>query len=154
MIVLTLQREPSGVQYINLLTWVAHLSNEFRFVTYDRWPDRPATRDLIDRLRRHLVTQELVNCWPGTELGAGWSARLWRFRLSPGLVEDLLGATTSLADWGGDLPDDPHFTREDGTVVFGSTSSEEDAWLQLTEEEFANFSTVPGLEDLRYRQSG
>lgn len=149
MVTLNLRGEPTGAVYSNLVTWAAQHCSEFRFITYDRWPLQPAAEELIDRLRRDLLGEAVVSSWPGTQLGAGWSAQLWQFKVTQELVENLLSLTSGFADWGGDLPEDPHFTRADGAVLLASTSSEEDVWLELTDHEAEDLAAVPDLEVLR-----
>jgi hypothetical protein len=67
---------------------------------------------------------------------------------SPDVVWTGLTRTEGLGSWGGALPDDPHLLRADGSVWMGSSSSEEDVWLQLTEEEHAQVRSLPHLGPL------
>jgi hypothetical protein len=145
MITFNLRQEPEGETYRSLLRWAGRYCEELRFVTFDRWPMPPAAAEMTARLHPYFVGEEIVVGWTGTQLGPGWSARLWRYRVSPELIEAVLSFKTGLPDWGGYLPDDVHLMRADGSVFMATTSSEEDAWLELSDEEMADLRTIPDL---------
>jgi len=64
------------------------------------------------------------------------------------VVRVLLDVTSGFEDWGGDLPEDPHLVRADGTPFLGSSSSEEDVWLELHDSEEATIRAVPEIQEL------
>lgn len=140
--------EPEGQVYSELLRFVAQRCREFRFITYDRRPPTRKTQTITAGLSGRIIAQQLVNEWPGTQLDTESWARLWRFRSDVSLAKDLIAVSSGFASWGGDLPEDPHFVREDGSVMLASTSSEEDAWLMLTADEYKDFAVVPAFEGL------
>jgi hypothetical protein len=105
----------------------------------------PAAAEMIRGLHAHLLGEEIVVSWPGSQLGLGWSARLWRYRVSAELIEAVLSFTNGLHDWGGYLPEDVHLMRANGNVFMATSSSEEDAWLELTDEELADLRAIPGV---------
>lgn len=147
-----LRGEPEGALYAQLLRFATQRCHEFRFITFDRWAIGPHAMSLIAALNRHIVGQDLVNAWPGTILGEDWPARLWRLKSQPELCEVLLSATSGFPDWGGALPEDPHFVRNDGTPFLAACSSEHDVWLELTPADYREFMNVPEFARLKRRR--
>lgn len=72
---------------------------------------------------------------PGTLHLGGELPRLSKYRYDVGSLSVIRKRTHALAEWGGSLPVDPHLLRADESVWMASTTSEEDAWLTLTEDE-------------------
>jgi hypothetical protein len=141
---------PTGSRYRGLLRDVSALSSEFRFVIKDKHQEGPQAIALMNRLKPHLIKMELVDEWPGTRLVGGSVAQVWRYKTNDLSVRILADARTSFTDWGGTFPEDLHFVRADGSPVLACTTSEDDVWLQLTDDEKANHSDLARLsQDLR-----
>jgi hypothetical protein len=131
----TLSSLPSGQPYYELLRVALDYTTEFRFVTYDKHRATEATRDLMFSLQPWFIGSVQSNEWPGTRHLGGELPRLSKYRYEAGSLAAIRKRTHALADWGSYLPVDPHLLRADESVWMASTTSEEDAWLTLTEDE-------------------
>jgi hypothetical protein len=145
---ITLSTEPAGEAYRDLVRAIAPLASEFRFVTMDRWPTPDAAAGRIRSLDRWLIASDQVDEWPGTQLKSASSAHVWRYRVDDLSIQSLLQQSMGFQDWGGELPLDLHFVREDGSTVLGSTSSEEDVWLCLLDDEVRALAARPRVKAL------
>lgn len=148
-----LRGEPDGALYAQLFRFATERSYEFRFITFDRWALGPQAMKLIAAVNKHIVGQEQVHAWPGTLLGKDYPARLWRLKTTPELCDVLLSQTSGFPDWGGALPEDPHFVRDDGTPFLAACSSEHDVWLELTQDEYHQFKRVFEFSRLKRRRT-
>jgi hypothetical protein len=144
----TLTSEPGGVAHQELLEAALVSCVQLRFITFDRWALHPPTTELLDALEPHRIRSEETGEWPGTRLAPGGVARVWVHRYSPDVVRAVLARTEGLGSWGGELPGDPHLLRADGSVWMGSSSSEEDVWLQLSDDEHARVRSLSHLGTL------
>lgn len=109
----------------------------------------PGGLAVLARLNPCLVRGEDVTNWPGTELVGGRVSRRYLFSSTPDCVEVLIAAASQLSDWvNPSLPEDLHLLREDGTTVLGTVAQDEDAWLELEEQEFVQFEAA-ATEELR-----
>jgi hypothetical protein len=135
--VITLAMPPTGRVHHDVLRSVASLSTVVGLVV--RSPKVQLTtraQSLLAALSPFLVANEEVDRWPGTELVGGRKSRRLLFRLEPASLDLLIAATTGLFDWvNPQLPEDLHLLRSDGTTVLGTVAQEEDAWLELDEDE-------------------
>jgi hypothetical protein len=144
----TLVTVPSGQPYYELLRVALGYAAELRFVTYDKHRATEPTRDLMFSLQPWFIGSVQSNEWPGTRDLGGESPRLSEYRYEAGSLAAVLERTQALADWGGYLPVDPHLLRADGSVWMGSTTSEEDAWLTLTDDEHRELMANPVISTL------
>lgn len=84
--------------------------------------------------------------WPGTRL-MGHSARVHWYRVTPKLIATLKAKVRGLYEWVlPDLPEDLGFYWPDGSPLLGTSSHEQFAFVNLSEQEFDEFSEeVPDL---------
>jgi len=93
-----------------------------------------------------------VKEWPGTRLIGSNTATLHTFRLSLDVQRMLRTRARSILDWSNpELPDDLHFLREDGTLIFGSIAHENYAWVVLNGTELALWKAANGPRLVRPR---
>ena len=144
----TLTSEPTGPSYAELLEAALGRVAELRFVTFDRWDLHDQTELLIESLRPWLIGSQEAQEWPGTQMADGWVGRVHMYRFDAETAATLLRQTTGLSDWGANLPNDPHLLRADGSVWFACITSEDDAWLTLTDEEYREVRMRPSLAGL------
>lgn len=145
--------EPRGEMLSALLRASVEIARFFGVIVASQ-EDRlsyAATR-LMTGLQPYLVRVEEVHAWPGSQLMPGhrFKHKQYLYRLDHESVELLAGAVDGLFDWvNPDFPDDPHLLRADESVVMGSITTEDDAWLELSEDELIMLvDAVPGLERL------
>jgi hypothetical protein len=87
----------------------------------------------------------LTSEWPGTKLGDGKgdSALIRYYNINSESVKLLTEFSSSLYAWSRwadpPLPEDLGFVRSDGRTFLATISHEEDAWLELDEEELKEF---------------
>lgn|ERR1700761_1063080 len=106
---------------------------------------------LNEKGRQFLIDTEedletLLSCseWPGTKLLPG-TASVYTFRLSPHFRKVFNQQASDVFDWAQpSLPEDPAFYRADGSVLLGSVSHEQDAFIELSAAELADFQENVG----------
>lgn len=92
----------------------------------------------VEALHPMLLDESEVSEWPGTKRMSG-RALLRRYKFTPETVGVVAQLAQSLFDWQFPaLPEDVHLLRADGTVWLASIAHERDAWLELTDDEFAS----------------
>jgi hypothetical protein len=141
--------EPSGDVLRRLLRAAASFATSAMLVLRDDLGLSDAGQALLDRLQPHHVETRRGSVWPGTVL-LGSEATLLRFALTEPVLEQLLGAAEGLYGWQQPaLPEDLALVRADGTVCLASVSHEQDAFLELTDEEYSSLAkSVPELTTL------
>lgn len=144
----TLTAEPTGEAYADLLEAAVDYASEIRFVTFDRWSLHGDAERLISALEPWLVGSYETEEWPGTRMTGGWLGRVHSYRYDRESVAMVLNQTSRLWQWGGNLPNDLHLVRADGTAWFASITSEDDVWLTLTDEEHKVVIQRPALAAL------
>jgi hypothetical protein len=101
----------------------------------------PTQDALLAALQPYLVREERVRAWPGSELMEGRTCERRLYRVTPEVVEVVLGAARNLGEWcNPKLPDDLHLLRDDGSVVLASITQEDDVWIELGSVEYARFN--------------
>jgi hypothetical protein len=151
----TFTRPPHGALFASLMQ--AALSSASMLTLVER-PASPLSLDgqtFLESLRAYSLGTEEASAWPGTQLLAG-SAKLHRFRLTPEVVQRILGASDGVADWlQPNLPEDLALVREDGSPWLGTITHEGDAFLMLTDDEQADLETrFPSVWDALKRDQG
>jgi hypothetical protein len=85
--------------------------------------------------------------WPGTKLLDGTATVYW-YDLTTHFQALFVASAGNLASWmHPDLPEDPAFYREDGSLLFGSVSHEGDAFLELKDDESDVFRHIAAETD-------
>ena len=126
------------------------LSGVLRFATTCSLTIRPSMtlstrgQEFIREAARDLAQEEQKHEWPGTRLLVG-KAKVLTYTLSPRFRELFAKNSVGLSSWmHPELPEDPAFFRGDGSLIFGSVSHENDAFLELTDEELPFFQACYG----------
>jgi len=133
--------EPRGPGYSDLLyrafPWCAALS----FVVPALAAGEPLLRSgqlVIRELEPYLVSATDETEWPGTHLDGGATARVYRYRLHPEVLDVVAGATDHLFGWRPpQLPQDIALYHADGTPFLATVTQEEWAALTIDEAERA-----------------
>lgn len=147
--VFDLLEEPRGDVLRRLLRSTASFATSAMLVLRDDLQLSEAGQSLLGRLQPHRLETRRGSAWPGTVL-LGSEATLLRFALTEPVLEALLGAAEGLYGWQQPaLPEDLALVRADGTVCLASISHERDAFLELTDGEYASLvKAVPELTTL------
>lgn len=96
-----------------------------------------SARRALERLSSHKLSEEKLSAWPGTRL-AGGSGLVMRYRYDSAVADALGELADGLFDWCAPaLPEDLFLTRPSGDVWLGTIAHEKDAYLSLTEHEYA-----------------
>ena len=132
-----LTSNPTGAEYESLVEFCCSASVEMILVVREpRTEGDPSLRQTLADLSPHLIRITQTSEWPGTILYED-EADVYRYRVSPSLQLELERMASSLFDWvHPDVPEDPCFFREDGSVLLVTTSHERDAYLLLTDDEY------------------
>lgn len=89
-------------------------------------PERPTLYNQIMTTRSYTFVRPPVGQLYADVLAAGLESATMFYRIAPALL-----------DWmNPELPDDPHLLRHDETTWLGSTTTEQDAWLELSDAEW------------------
>lgn len=132
----------SGPAYSELLSGLAEISVRFGFVV--RSPKIVLSDDglqVMARLAPFCCESEATQRWPGTQLVGRRIAMRYCYLLDADALAVLSESASSLFDWVNPaLPEDLHFLREDGSPVLSTVAQEEEAWLELDDEEYAKIS--------------
>jgi hypothetical protein len=121
-----------------------------------REPDwiEPSIPMFLEQFRTILIMQENVKEWPGTKL-MGEAATVFKYRLTSDLADYLKNEVNGLYKW--QQPqrlEDLCFLRQDGTALLVTIAHENDAYLELTDEEHENILQVlPALKIIDHMQS-
>jgi hypothetical protein len=158
-------REPQLDQYAGLVKILAAISHRALLITRHYHVLEP-TEALLRRLGPSCIVREERSQWPNTRLHPPNTEIIHEFRLSSEVVLALSESVNRLYGWGGPLPEDLGFIREDGSVVLYSTTHEEEAGLCLSSAEkellegacpwLADYVTwrVPTEAERRIRKAG
>jgi len=91
--------------------------------------------------------------WPGTRLIGGRSARVYHIPVTFESIGFVSNAVNSLYAWlAPALPEDLCFLRDDGTEILASISHEKDAYLRLSNDEYAELLEDSCLRFLNIRR--
>jgi hypothetical protein len=130
--------EPSGVVLRQLLTWALGVATQLGLVVHSRSVKlSPSAVAFLGEMNPYLAATKEVGQWPGTQLIGDRRGILRLYRFGPASVEIFVSAADRLFTWVNPLlPEDPHLLRADGSVVLGTVTQEEDAWMELSNDEF------------------
>jgi hypothetical protein len=140
--------EPRGDVLRRLMGAVAALSTSSILVIRDELGLSDTAMSLLSALEPHLVERQRSSSWPGTSL-LDEKATVIRF-LHSAVLDQLLSAAEGLYEWQQpSLPEDLAFLRDDGTALLASISHEQDAFLEVSDDEYqALVQQVPELSQL------
>jgi hypothetical protein len=122
---------PRGPNYVRLVEWVSARAATFSVRLYDL-EDRG--RGLHGSVLAAMAGDGLVVSDDGLEYTAP---------ITPALVAVICEVATEFNDWqGSHLWWDPSFQRDDGSVVLGTATCFNEAWLEIDESELASLSDL------------
>jgi len=139
--------EPRGEMLRRLMRAAARHATVAMLVLRDELGVNEVGQALLRRLQPHLRDQGRRSSWPGTNLQPSGEAIVLRFALRRIVLDQLSNAVDGLYEWRQPmLPEDLTFLRIDGTTVLGSISHERDAFLEITDNEYASITrSVPEI---------
>ena len=137
---LEITKEPRDHAYGDLfyraLPWCAGISLVVAPLPGGGDPLLPGGRAVIRDLQPHLLSETDESDWPGTKLEDGRTARVYRYRLHPEVLDVVTAATDHLYGWRlPELPEDIALHRGDGSVFLATVTREEWAALTLDDDE-------------------
>jgi hypothetical protein len=138
--------EPRGEVLRRLIRALGQYSSSVMMVLRDDFDLDESGRALLARLQPHLVERNRRSSWPGTTL-LREEATVFRFALNEAVLNILSDASDGLYDWQQPtLPEDLALVRDDGTAILGSICHEQDAYLEVTDEEYGSLTgSVPEI---------
>jgi hypothetical protein len=138
----TLELEPlSELQYHSLLRDAGHFCTAFLLIVKPGIGLSSQALDVLDRLNPYEISVEEVSEWPGTRLLRGVVEK-HLYRLDASSLDLIIAAVSSPFDWQQPaLPEDLCLLREDGSALLVTIAHEQDAFLQVSENELPAFST-------------
>lgn len=134
-----------------MFQWALDVASTVGLVVHsDRVRLGPRALALFERMDPYLVSKTAVTEWPGTRLIGERKAILRTYRFTNAAADSLVAAAERLYAWvNPDLPEDLHLLRRDGSLVLGSITQEHEAWMDLTDEEYASLvSQAPEMAGL------
>jgi len=142
-------REPRGAVFRGLLQALSPAATELLLVLRDGVGLSDAGRDLLSELQPYLVGRDRRSSWPGTALLSG-QATVLRFIPTAPCLDALVAASDRLFGWQQPaLPEDLALVRGDETAALASISHENDAYLELEQEEYASLiRSLPEIADM------
>ncbi|MGA9721704.1 MAG: hypothetical protein WBQ86_04560 [Candidatus Binatus sp.] len=139
-------REPAEKDYTQLIELCAKRCPKCTFVMEYPQQFGKNCHQFLASQKEHLIEVADQMEWPGTRL-MGHSARVHWYRVTPKLIATLKAKVRGLYEWVlPDLPEDLGFYWPDGSPLLGTSSHEQFAFVNLSEQEFDEFSEeVPDL---------
>jgi hypothetical protein len=145
----TISLPPSveGETYRDLVRFAQFEKHTFTLVERHKLKVGPSSRDLLEKLRCCLLTEERVSEWPATRLDAV-QATLRRYKLNAVSAGILLAATESLYGWTqSGLFEDLAFWNKRGNWWLATVAHERMGYLRPEHMDLARLSAaVPGLD--------
>jgi len=128
--------EPQGDLYKALLDYCnAHASVVLLVLREVDWIETSA-HTFLEQFQSTLISQEQATDWPGTRLTAG-TATVFRYHITSDLINHLKTDVEGLYEWQQpERLEDLCFLREDGTTLLATITHENDAYLELSSEEY------------------
>lgn len=146
---LTFAAEPTGQAFRELLQAFVGRAGSFGVVLDDVSP-RAETQALLAALSDKALSEEATRTWPGVDVPE-WadSSVVYTFSYDAAVPEILFAHCPGLFAWQQcRLPCDLHLRALDGSVLLGSVTAEEDAWVELSLSEWR--ALVDEAQELRH----
>lgn len=146
--------EPRGHTYRDLLyralPWCAELLLVVVPLPGAGDPLLSGGRRILEELEPFLTKESDERDWPGTQLEGGATGHVYRYRLSPPVLDVVAEATDHLYGWcPPDLPQDIALVHGDGEPFLATVTAERWAALTIDEDERAAISDIElALRDL------
>lgn len=150
------RRPLSGALYRSFLLYSRTIAHSICMIV----PDGTQSNEIVSvlaRLRPWLLSQVEVREWPGTRIeDPAETAVRYAYELSEEVVGLVGGFADQVYAWQSPgLPEDPHIVRADGSLWFGSTTTEGWSWLEPRPDELENLLlAAPGIDALLSQSSG
>jgi hypothetical protein len=143
---ISLPASVEGETYRALVAFAQFEKHTFTLVERHKMKVGPSSRDLLERLRSCLLTEERVSEWPGTCLDAV-GATLRRYKLNAVSSGILRAATDSLYGWTqSGLFEDLAFWNKGGNWWLATVAHERLGYLRPEHVDLARLAAgVPGL---------
>lgn len=140
--------EPRGILYEELLDLGAVYCNQALLVIRESCALSKNAQKTLQRLHRFEAARERRSEWPGTELHGGEALVLF-YRLNEDSISEFKKASNALFSWKQpELPEDLCLLRSDGSPWLVTIAHEQDAYLELSEDEYARVvRSLPSLEN-------
>ena len=131
-----LNEDVTGTAYIELIRFLAKRSEYIMFVITIKDYINEHGNFVIKKLASLGGKTSQVDNWPGTTSLDGSTATACIIPMSGPLVELIATINTSLFSWKlPNFPEDPCFFRSDTSVLFSSTTHEDFATINMTEDD-------------------
>ena len=131
-----INEDVTGTTYIELIRFLAKRSGYVMFVITISGYMSSHCNLVLKRLTSFDCKKAQVNNWPGTVLLDGSSATAYTVPVSNPLIELISTINTSLFSWKlPNFPEDICFFRSDNSVIFSSTTHEDFATINMTEDD-------------------
>ena len=146
---MTFGAEPKGRAFHELLCVFVGRAASFGLVLDDPTP-RAETQALLAALRSKTLREEETRRWPGVEVPEWARASvLYTFSYDADVADVLFAHCPDLFGWQQHrLPCDFHLLAPDGSVLLGSLTAEDDAWVELSPNEWR--ALVAGTQKLQH----
>jgi hypothetical protein len=144
--ILDFTQEPRDDVFRRLLLAVRERAARVVLVIRDDADLNEGGRNLLSRLEADLLQRDRSASWPGTTL-LNEQATILNFVATEAVVKTLANAAAGLYAWQQpDLPEDPALVRSDGSAILATIAHENDAYLEVDDEELAHLiERVPEL---------
>lgn len=147
-----LTEEPRADVYKRLVDLATKRAVQFSLVVLKELPPSDECRAFLSDLEGDLIRVMEKSDWPGTRLLYGKTALVHFYSASPNAVEKLKHKVTALYDWlYPELPEDLAVYRADGSLTLASSSHEQFAFMELSDDEVAGLGAT--LPTLRYSKT-
>lgn len=139
--------EPAGPCYKGLIAESLVHAQTLLLVKRPQMKLDPSAADLLAKLKPFIIEETDASAWPGTVL-INNAATIYTVHFRPTVAEIMTEAAIALYAWiHPELPEDPCLLRADGTPWLVTIAHENDAYMELNDDELAELaSKVPGLD--------
>ncbi len=142
--------EPSGDAYRRLVAFCSRHASEMLLVVRQVKDLEAPGQSTVRSLEGSGATWVDASEWPGTRLTRGGSARVYHIPINRDSIARIANTVDSLYAWlSPEQPEDLCFMRADGEDILASISHERDAYLTLSDQEYAELRNDSLLSGLR-----
>jgi hypothetical protein len=135
-------REPSGSGYDQLIEFCASRASKCSFTLQKPHQFERSCYEFLNRLKQHFLGVVEQAAWPGTVLTRSTAPVYW-YRVSSELTDQLKARVRRLYAWAHPTsPEDVALYWPDGSVLLGTSSQEQFAFLNLSDRELDEFRQV------------
>lgn len=151
--VYSIVQEPVGDTYQALVAFCSKHASEMLLVVREPQILEEAARTAIRTIEALGASSIDASEWPGTRLTRGGSAHVYHIPITHDSISFVTNTANNLYAWlSPALPEDLCFLRNDGEDILASISHEEDAYLTLSDDEYADLLKDSSLRLLNIRK--